>query len=105
MNKIDFRKAIFYILAGIVVVSGFQGKSKDDDLTRAKSILKQIFSLYDAGHDHLFNETYPDKPDNKISYLADHDTVTVGRVAYLWPTSGIFSGVNALLADRRKNLP
>ncbi|MCJ7446282.1 MAG: glycoside hydrolase family 76 protein [Bacteroidales bacterium] len=97
MNKIDFRNAIIVFLAGIVVLSGLQGKSKNDDLVRAKSILKQIFSLYDAGHDHLFNETYPDKPDNKISYLADDDTVTVRRVAYLWPTSGIFSGVNALL--------
>ena len=101
MNKTDFRKAIFCVLAGIVVLSCFQGKAKNDDLTRAKSILKQIISLYDAGHDHLFNETYPDKPDNKISYLADEDSVTAGRVAYLWPTSGIFSGVNALLEATR----
>ena len=101
MNKTDFRKAIFCVLAGIVVLSCFQGKAKNDDLTRAKSILKEIIRLYDAGHDHLFNETYPDKPDNKISYLADEDSVTAGRVAYLWPTSGIFSGVNALLEATR----
>ena len=41
--------------------------------------------------------TYPVKPGNKVSYLAGKDTVTVQRVAYLWPTSGVFSGVNALL--------
>jgi predicted alpha-1,6-mannanase (GH76 family) len=97
MNDISFRKAIFLSLVGIVVLSGFQGKSKNDDLVRAKSTLKQIFRLYDAGHDHLLNETYPNKSDNKVTYLAGEDTITSQRVAYLWPTSGVFSGVNALL--------
>jgi hypothetical protein len=77
-------------------LTGFQGKPKNDDLSRAKSTLKQIFSLFDAGHDYLLNETYPVKPGNKVSYLAGNDTVTGQRVAYLWPTSGVFSGANAL---------
>ena len=64
---------------------------------RAETTLKQIFNLYDAGHDHLLNETYPYKSDNKVSYLAGEDTLNGRRVAYLWPTSGVFSGVNALL--------
>jgi len=79
--------------------SGFQAKPKNDDLTRAKLTLKQIFRFYDAGHDNLLNETYPVKPGNKVSYLAGYDTITGQRVAYLWPASGVFSGVNALLNE------
>ncbi len=97
MNIVGFRRAISILLIGIVSVSGFQGGLKNNDLDRAISTLKQILLLYDAGHDNLLNETYPNKSDNKVSYLAGNDTITVQRVAYLWPTSGVFSGVNALL--------
>jgi rhamnogalacturonyl hydrolase YesR len=79
------------------MLSGLRGKSENNDSIRAKVILRQIYSFYNAGHDHLLNETYPYKPDNKASYLTGDDTLTGRRVAYLWPTSGVFSGVNALL--------
>ena len=39
----------------------------------------------------------------KVTYLASTDTVTKDKVAYLWPTSGLFSGVNALLKTTRDN--
>jgi uncharacterized protein YyaL (SSP411 family) len=98
MNKSALKRVTsFIIIIGLTALSGFQGRPKNENLIRAEATLKQIFSLYDAGHEHLFYETYPYKPDNKVSYLADDDTVTVPRVAYLWPTSGVFSGVNALL--------
>jgi len=84
-------------LVGFLIFSGFQEKTVENDLIRAKATLQQIFSLYGAGHHHLLNETYPYKQDNKASYLAGDDTLTGRRVAYLWPTSGVFSGVNALL--------
>jgi len=90
-------KVTIVALAGFLVFSGLQGKSAENDLIRAKATLQQIFSLYGAGHHHLLNETYPYKQDNKASYLAGDDTLTGRRVAYLWPTSGVFSGVNALL--------
>lgn len=84
-------------LVGFLIFTGFQEKSAEKDLIRAKATLQQIFSLYSAGHHHLLNETYPYKQDNKASYLSGDDTLTGRRVAYLWPTSGVFSGVNALL--------
>jgi len=90
-------KVALVVLAGFLVFSGFQGKAAENDFIRAKATLQQIFSLYGAGHHHLLNETYPYKQDNKASYLAGDDTLTGRRVAYLWPTSGVFSGVNALL--------
>ncbi len=93
---IGFCNAISVFLAALVM-TGFQGKPETGDLSRAKSTLKQIFKFYDAGHDNLLNENYPVKPGDKVSYLAGNDTVKGQRVAYLWPTSGVFSGVNALL--------
>lgn len=97
MIKKNYIKAIPFFLAGFLLLSGIQGKSENEDLIRAKATLQQIFSLYDAGRNHLMNETYPYKQDNKASYLAGDDTLTGRRVAYLWPTSGVFSGVNTLL--------
>jgi hypothetical protein len=91
------RNRTIYFLAGILLLSGFQKSSDNSDLNRAKSTLKQIFSLYDSGHDNLLNESYPVNTKDKVSYLAGKDSVTSQRVAFLWPTSGVFSGLNALL--------
>ena len=92
-----FRKAFILSLILIAGVTAFRGKSaKKDDLFRAKTTLQQILKLFDAGHDNLFYETYPYKPGNRVTYLAGDDTVTGQRVAYLWPSSGVFSAVNAL---------
>jgi uncharacterized protein YyaL (SSP411 family) len=84
------------LIASISVSAGFRGRSQSDDLKRAISTLKQIFILFDSGQENLLDETYPEKPGNKVTYLAGDDTVTTNRVAYLWPFSGVFSGVNAL---------
>lgn len=92
-----FKKIFITYPTVLFLVTAVQAQSGNNDLLRAKTTLKQIFSLYNAGHDHLLNETYPYKSENKVSYLASADTITNRRVAYLWPTSGIFSGVNALL--------
>lgn len=97
MNKNNLIKVISIFLVWFLVSSGFQSSSENNDLIRAKSTLLQIFSLYKIGRDHLLIETYPYKSDNKDRYLAGDDTLAGQRVAYLWPTSGVFSGVNALL--------
>jgi predicted alpha-1,6-mannanase (GH76 family) len=97
MKKMCFMQAVSLFLLVMVTLSASREKSKENDLARAESTLSQIFNLYDAGHDCLLNEFYPDKPDNYVTYLENKDSVTVRRVAYLWPTSGVFSGVNALL--------
>jgi predicted alpha-1,6-mannanase (GH76 family) len=90
-------------LLTVVFFSGLicQAKPENKNLMRAQTTLNQIFSLYDAGHDHLLNETYPYKAEEKATYLAGEDKVKGKRVAYLWPTSGVFSGVNALLKTTR----
>lgn len=81
----------------MIIVMTLPVEGQRSDISHAKSTLKQIIRYYDAGHDNLLNEYYPVKPGNKVTYLAGEDTVTQQRVAFLWPTSGVFSGVNALL--------
>lgn len=94
--KISFKTALPFVFLLLSSCSA-RVQQEDENLIRAKKTLELIFKHYDAGHDNLLNETYPYKPDNKASYLANEDTLTGKRVAYLWPTSGVFSAVNALL--------
>jgi uncharacterized protein YyaL (SSP411 family) len=94
---IGSNKIFSILLVAALTLTSFQPKPGDENLSAAKSTLRQIFRLYDAGHDNLLNEYYPVKPGNKVSYLAGNDTVTGTRVAYLWPTSGVLSGVIALM--------
>jgi uncharacterized protein YyaL (SSP411 family) len=97
MKITQLLKSIILSLLLFVFLSGFQEKPDNQDLLRANSTLNKTLNLYDAGHDNLLNETYPYKSDNKVTYLSGDDTITGNRVAYLWPTSGVFSAVNALL--------
>ena len=82
-----------------LLLSGCKEKQDNPNNVRAETTLNQILKLYSSGYDHLFNETYPYKEENKVTYLAGADTLKGKRVAYLWPTSGVFSGVNALFAS------
>ena len=74
-------KSITIFTIGLLLISAFKAKSENKDLLRAKATLQQIFRLYNAGHDHLLNETYPYKPDNKATYLTGADTLSGRRVA------------------------
>ncbi|MFB6342751.1 glycoside hydrolase family 76 protein [Saccharicrinis sp. FJH62] len=71
-------------------------KSGKGNINKADIILSQIYGFYDAGHDNLFNENYPYKQDDKVTYLSEDDTLKGKRVAFLWPSSGVFSAVNTL---------
>ncbi|WP_167618765.1 glycoside hydrolase family 76 protein [Maribellus sediminis] len=89
------RKIIFIALLLLIVLKG--NSKTDDNLQRAEKTLEIVLKLNNAGHDHLLLETFPYKENEKVTYLAGEDTISGRRVAYLWPTSGLFSGVNALL--------
>lgn len=78
-------------------------QENDTDIARSEMLLDSIFKYYQVEGRHLFNEYYPKSPDEKVTYLATTDTVSKDKVAYLWPTSGLFSGVNALLKATREN--
>ncbi|WP_010662980.1 glycoside hydrolase family 76 protein [Marinilabilia salmonicolor] len=82
------------------LLTGFNdGRESSQYLEKSEITLNRVLELYDGGFKHLFNETYPYQESNKATYLAGEDTLQGKRVAYLWPTSGIFSGVNALLRE------
>ncbi|HEY5511927.1 MAG TPA: glycoside hydrolase family 76 protein [Prolixibacteraceae bacterium] len=66
-------------------------------LSRAEETLGKIKHFYQSGQAGLFNENYPNDAKAEVTYLVNQDTSVRRKVAYLWPTSGVFSGVNALL--------
>lgn len=62
------------------------------------STLNLIIRYYSSQEvENAFNETYPVNPKNNATYVVGQDTLSKKRVAYLWPTSGVFSGVVALI--------
>lgn len=63
----------------------------------ANELLDSTFKFYRVPEYCLFNEDYPKQENERITYLASNDTIREDKVAYLWPTSGLFSAVNALL--------
>lgn len=63
----------------------------------ASELLDSTFNYYKVADRPLFNENYPKKENEMVSYLAGQDTLRKDKVAYLWPSSGLFSAVNALL--------
>ena len=85
---------VTFVFVGLLLPSGCRNSV---DFDRADTTLRQIITLYDAGYRSLFNETYPYREDGRVTYLAGADTLQGRRVAYLWPTSGLFTAVNMLL--------
>ena len=88
-------KFVLILLTGFIFTHA-QSVENNKVQNRADIILNQIFALYSTGNEHLFNETFPYKPENKVTYLAGNDNLEGQKVVYLWPTSGVYSGVNAL---------
>ncbi|MDR3653405.1 MAG: glycoside hydrolase family 76 protein [Paludibacter sp.] len=69
-------------------------------IVRSDRTLVQIYKFYQADvGNHLLNETYPVNPKSIVSYVINQDTTTKKRVAYLWPTSAVLSGVVALIEN------
>jgi hypothetical protein len=93
--QIIMKKVYISLVVAILLLIGGCGNSVD--LDRADITLHQIISHYDAGFNSLFNETFPYREDGRVTYLAGADTLQGRRVAYLWPTSGLFTAVNMLL--------
>lgn len=96
------KKIAIVFLSITVSVLSFAAKKTNGYIDNANSTLTNIYKFYraDAGN-HLLNETYPVDPKNIVSYVINQDTTTKKRVAFLWPTSGILSGVVALLENTK----
>lgn len=78
----------------------FGKKNSNPYIEIADSTLNLIYKYYSTEENKFaLNETYPFNPENIASYVVSKDTISKKRVAYLWPTSGVFSGVVALLSN------
>jgi len=97
MNKI-----VVVVFSLVFSVLCFGNNNSNPYIGKSDSTLNQIYKFYkaDAGN-HLLNETYPVDPKNVVSYVINQDTTTKKRVAYLWPTSAVLSGVVALIENTR----
>lgn len=63
----------------------------------ARQLLDSTMSYYRKPGTLLLNENYPKLEGETVTYLAGQDTARHDKVAYLWPTSGMLSAVNALI--------
>ena len=80
----------------------FGSRKSNSYVSLSDSTLNLIYKYYSADKaPGLLNETYPINPQNVASYIVSQDTVKNQRVAYLWPTSGVFSGAVALLSNKK----
>lgn len=71
-------------------------KHESDFASYAMTLMDSALMYYKVPGQVLFYETYPKRDADLVTYLAGADTIRKNRVAYLWPTSGMFSALNAL---------
>ena len=70
---------------------------------KAQQTLDALYQNYAAPNTCLLRENYPFNQDNKATYLASEEQAKRrNEYSYLWPYSGTFSAVNALLESTGK---
>lgn len=68
------------------------------NLGRAQQTLDSLYQNYSVANTCLLRENYPFKKNQKVTYLASEEQASIpNQYSYLWPYSGTFSAVNALL--------
>lgn len=91
------------ILTGLSIAVLSVNARDNKYLQRADQTLARIRQFYHARQKFLLNENFPNEAGEAVTYLASADSSVKSKVAYLWPTSGVFSGVNALLKTTKNN--
>jgi len=95
---LGMKKIVIVFVGFLLSIGCVRAVSKNLYLSLSDSTLDLIYKYYSIGqNEYLFNETYPFNPKNTATYVINQDSISKKRVAYLWPTSGVFSGVVALL--------
>ena len=89
---------ILILMASLCMGAGHSRSGQSDFTRYASTLLDSTLSCYRSPRPGLFNETWPRQAQEKATYLAGEDTLQSDRVAYLWPTSGLFSALNVLYA-------
>lgn len=99
MKKISFATAILsvIVLVSCNTKSGNETEKTNINLERAQATLDSLYKNYDIQGTNLLRETFPYDDQYIANYLASHDQEKPNPYSYLWPYSGTFSAVNALL--------
>ncbi len=99
------RKTLFTILLCVLAMTGCNTQEQATinngiALARATQTLDSIYAYYSAPGTCLLRENYPSNVGNcAVTYLASEEQKNMpNQYSYLWPYSGTFSAVNALLA-------
>ena len=81
--------------------------TENKNLERAQTLLDSLYKNYSVPNSLLLRETYPFDNQHKATYLASKEQTTESnQYSYLWPFSGTFSAVNALVeANTKEYLP
>ena len=96
--KNNIKKGItLLLLCAGVTYTAFSQSGNNENLNRAQQLLDSIITHYSVEGTPLLRENYPFDANYRATYLASADTGSTKQFAYLWPFSGTFSGVNALL--------
>lgn len=74
-----------------------QQDSQEKEIIRAESTLDSLYKYYFVADSKLLRETFPFNENHKATYLASEQPNEPNQYSFLWPYSGIFSAVNALL--------
>lgn len=97
MNKL-------YVLPIVLMLLLQSCRNQNSDESFAKMIskadvtLEAIFHFYAVNSSPLLHENYPPDDQLNVTYLGQSDShSSVKGWAYLWPYSGVFSAVNALI--------
>lgn len=87
---------MYYFLVNLICALTLA--NTNPDIERARQTLDALYRNYASPHTCLLREHYPDDQGCKATYLASENQAE-GRTkySYLWPYSGTFSAVNALL--------
>lgn len=93
--KVNF---LIFIVGCFFLFSGCHKLKHETNFSNcAIALLDTTLAYYKVPEQNLFYETYPKRDGDLVTYLAGVDTIRKNRVAYLWPTSGMFSALNAIL--------
>lgn len=84
--------------ASLVGCASTKEAESNVNLERAQQTLDSLYLNYSVAHTSLLRENYPFNENQKVTYLASEDQANIpNQYSYLWPYSGTFSAVNALL--------
>ena len=95
--KVVAASVLVYVIAFLLVIHG-----KPNYLSKSEQLYNKIIEFYGAETNNLFIEIFPYEKENRVTYLAEQDTISGNKVAYLWPYSSMLSATTALLKTEEK---